>query len=1187
MKIMPGEPDQQSHDPDYPPSVNSKLAAGPHSFNVGYAPDPAERYGNILAGVGGEMEERKRWDQFALDPARRAEVERKRAYDFTVAKDMLTTLHLENDAQMEKLEAYSGLRIDKILDDQDTFLASQKSKYEAQLAQGEQRVHFDNLFPAYQDEARRKAAALRDRKTLQYREETAKRQNDVFLSRCLKPENVFDDATQAQYRNMSLYNLDNLYADLSEEERRAKLAEADQRIMTTILDKRLELDPSRLGSMLGSETVRRTLGDDLFKAYRDKADEGTRKLELCKAADAWLSSDLSPKEAAKAAAEAWEDKKSRDYALDYYADMRHAANRAALRANVAAVNQVAPVIQSVLSGKGELPEALSRSDPELYDFARRMIKAGNARRGLPPEPDYGHLFQAMADYHPYESAEALRGKKDLCDMLVKLGGPSSPATTAYFNLVTGKVDPETRSWFDDAKGARSFAAESLGRELAGEELSSFMNAYTRTRKVYMAKNKAEFLDDDEQASLVAKSLAAAKLKASGGDAHGAAAKSDSQAAGSADAQAGIQPSTSEDDQQESGSVSGQNQGGVGVEEMNRDADATTGDADGHGEANAGMERPIARSTASEDFTVISKKVFGHHPKVEAGGTVVEARDKQRFVRYEGKDCDKRLKGRTFYGHLDNVVKPLDSVPVESVGIANHSFVAPLESGGAVVGRLQGGYTPIDQARYSPYKPPRVSEVEENGGRVESVAGMKGWWEMHYPNGDVAFSPPGDEPVIYAKRNGVVDQEAAMALNNLLVNGQISQQALDTAYSRREPGAAYAGDNPAIRENYHTIEQAIGAVDRRIDNGSLVFLDQAALDQIEKAAYAYGKKANPNLPDTDNDLPPGVMIGSIITADKYLKDSFIKHFVPEGDVEALQKSFGVEITLEDLLEHSDKTKLPIANIITKLEDPNGEDELKKLAKYNAAMGVDTVNKDIELRAANMEFILNKIEESFTNQKYASSAIYEMKGLVKDTTATMRSLWNGDRVKMARGRFDKYEQITTLIEKYNAWETLNDYERRLSESELQNCIEAMRTGNSSLEEIDMLNAARKNPGKAAEYFAPKFGASYRELTKSIRESGIFEAKNYHGALDTNDPGVDFVVNFTIRELPKVIVSNYAMRLARVPAWAKKALDGIGMIIDGYETMEKPRNGGDSAIQAGGKSLGKGLLGYATGTIIDGVW
>lgn len=500
LKVPDLKPGQEPFDPDFEYHMHPGIQTSDHHLAIGEdarRADSDDDSGAILMGMrdqtGGGLRNRR------ADPEYQAAALAREILDRAVVKDAVTSLHLEDDVQMNGLAAYSGLKICDIVKDQEKFLHAQESKYAAAFADDRQRRMFQHMTREYFAHALVRARALRNRKVREYQIEVIERQNAEFAERALRPENVFNDVAQTAYRDMILFNLDTLYSDLSDAERKEKLDSASLAFYRKVMDRRLEQNPERLQTMLDAPAVRRVLGKELSEEYGQRTAKAIRDDHIRAEAAKWLAEDLNPSAARLEADAVFPDPAERSVAWEHYSHNRHLDNQKIYLTHILNIDQTWRMLAEEDYRREAIPAWVLRNDPPLLEFLLKQLAAKERAGGTGSEPDYGYFMDFVASYNPHRMSERLRDDKELYSFVDMLGGPDSPVFQTSLRLLLGKLTEADEALLRDMRQAcERFSLSGIEESSCNTFLSRFFCA----RRIRMAREEITELTDAETTELI-------------------------------------------------------------------------------------------------------------------------------------------------------------------------------------------------------------------------------------------------------------------------------------------------------------------------------------------------------------------------------------------------------------------------------------------------------------------------------------------------------------------------------------------------------------------------------------------------------------------------------------------------------------------------------------------------------------
>ena len=505
LQVPELKPEDTPFDPDFHTAMQGGVAAGRHVFaTVAAKEGKLDKTGAILMGFQKDSGE----DSGGTGTADKAQYHEaaftRFLLDHAVVKDAVTVLHKEDDEQTAKLMAYSGIRIDDIVKDHDGFLRAQEAKYGAMFTEPRQKHMFQEMTREYFAMSMERAGALRSSRVREYQEEVIERQNSEFIERALRPENVFNDVLQTRYRDMILFNLENLMAELPEKERRQRMDTASAALYRKILDTRLELDPARLGNMLNASAIHRVLGEEAMEGYKDKVAAAIRDEELRYMAKQWVDDNIDPDAAKDRAQRDVPEKVERVIFLTYYDYWRYNDNR---KNYLTRILNASDAWNSVMDG-GLHPESIPvwvrRNDHGLRDFLLQAIKTREENGGLPSIPDYSRLADLAESYDPYKQAEKLRDKNVVYGLIAAMGGPDAPAFQTIIRLLLGKMTESDRSWLSALALAKREIQTAGGEEISKAEIQAFLERFDSICRIRREREETGELDELEIQEIIEK-----------------------------------------------------------------------------------------------------------------------------------------------------------------------------------------------------------------------------------------------------------------------------------------------------------------------------------------------------------------------------------------------------------------------------------------------------------------------------------------------------------------------------------------------------------------------------------------------------------------------------------------------------------------------------------------------------------
>lgn len=504
LKVPELNPGDVPFDPELHYQTHPKLKRAEHALSVGDASDGPERRGAILWNVpdgdgtkaGGEAADRE------LEAVRR----RNALFDDANLRNVLTDMHARGNEFEEGLAKLSGPEVGEIIERAEAFLKSQWRDLQPRLTTERQRRRFEQAFAAFCGTTHARARSLQEHKTLVYRREVTERQNAVFMEQALRVENLFNDRQQTVYRDMCLLNLENLHEDLPEGERREKLDAASAEFCRRVLDKRLELDPARMRTMLDAPAVRRVLGDEALARYEGLAAAAVRNADIRDAARQWAEDGKDPDDAALAATKTFRNADERTAATAFYREFRERDSRQAAAKNLTAIDEIWREVAHAGAGGGRRLEAVRNSDPGL---ALRLEKALDGLRktgGAPLAPDYLLLLELTDNFDPFQEAERLRDRHDALDVFLRLGGPEAEALGVYLRFYRGEAGDVDARLVENLRLARDAVLERNADKPSNDDMRRFLALAVENIRIATERGHDKGLDVSERREAIVRAM---------------------------------------------------------------------------------------------------------------------------------------------------------------------------------------------------------------------------------------------------------------------------------------------------------------------------------------------------------------------------------------------------------------------------------------------------------------------------------------------------------------------------------------------------------------------------------------------------------------------------------------------------------------------------------------------------------
>ncbi|MCD8349428.1 MAG: hypothetical protein LUC93_02285 [Planctomycetaceae bacterium] len=422
--------------------------------------------------------------------------------DMTLVKHAVTGLHQEEERQFRSYEEYDGPRIAEIVQDHALFLKNQRAICTQSLKTNRRKGMFDIMTGAYFSQSMNRARHLQRQKTRAFHVQTVEAQNEEFLNRALLPQNACDDQTQTAYRNMILLNLENLYADAPETERREALDKAAEVIYRKIIEKRLEIAPASVQPLLIAPAVRRVLGDAAVREYRKRAADIERDEKLRREATDLVDREVSPQEA-----KSWAKRRrpeDRAALLSYYETLRYNHHRKRCFTRILNIDAVWRELVANDCNPDSIPAWVKNTEPKMYSAVMDALAVREKNGGLPIEPNYQTLLEFTATYEPHTACEKLADEDALYSFIGKLGGPDAPAFQLCLRMLLGKGTDADKAWLRDIGLAeREYQNRIPEDDGTPEGLQAFLSRFDTARRIRLTRTGHEELDEVEVREIVA------------------------------------------------------------------------------------------------------------------------------------------------------------------------------------------------------------------------------------------------------------------------------------------------------------------------------------------------------------------------------------------------------------------------------------------------------------------------------------------------------------------------------------------------------------------------------------------------------------------------------------------------------------------------------------------------------------
>jgi hypothetical protein len=298
-------------------------------------------------------------------------------------------------------------------------------------------------------QSRERAQGVRYRKTVEYWKASVEEQNREFLARALREENAANDAALALYRDLILYNLENMLADSPEGEKREKLDRAEAALYRKVLEKRLEIDPAGALDMAGKKEVLRVLGDTECAEFAERAASVRRSMELEAVAAAWVAEKKTPEEAEGMARDRFGDDAERRYVMEQYSLGRFSENKTKVSATIANISAGWDGLKENEYDENALPGWITRNEPALAECLRECLRrrgdAGGGDGGI-AYPRFLAFLQRFELDGLRKVMEHLRDEEKCFALLLAAGGPEAEGWVLCVRLLGGVARAEDREY---------------------------------------------------------------------------------------------------------------------------------------------------------------------------------------------------------------------------------------------------------------------------------------------------------------------------------------------------------------------------------------------------------------------------------------------------------------------------------------------------------------------------------------------------------------------------------------------------------------------------------------------------------------------------------------------------------------------------------------------------------------------
>lgn len=369
--------------------------------------------------------------------------------NLAVVKEAVTALHRDEDDAMRLLEEIRSSEICDITANHEKFLKERMAAGENACKNEEQKALFRKMTATFLARSRDRAQATQQRKTLEYWTKTVEEQNAEFLARALREENVANDTAVTMYRDLILYNMENLLAHFPAAERNAKLHAAKSAFYEKVLEKRLEHDPAGTRALTEKAEIRRILGDAVCDEIAAKAAKAEREEAVAATARKWAEEKLPPDEAAHHAESTFTDEVERRQAMDNYLRARFEDNKATLDARVTNTSETWERLKEAEYDENAIPLWTVRNDPAFASCLRDCLRGRGDAGGGEGRADYESFLRFLEQFEQeglWKTMERLREEEKFHALLVAAGGPEGELWTLAARLLQSKAEERDKEF---------------------------------------------------------------------------------------------------------------------------------------------------------------------------------------------------------------------------------------------------------------------------------------------------------------------------------------------------------------------------------------------------------------------------------------------------------------------------------------------------------------------------------------------------------------------------------------------------------------------------------------------------------------------------------------------------------------------------------------------------------------------
>lgn len=423
-----------------------------------------------------------------------------------IVKDALTSLHQEDNDHFATLQTHSALQLCTMEKDHKAFLEKQKHKYLDSLPSPSLKQLFLSGTQPYFTWSTQRVTSLYNAKVHSYRHEVIERQNEEFITLALQPENAFNDVLQTTYRDMILFNLDTLYESLPKKDRKRHFDQASRTFYNKVIEKRLELDPTRLDSVLSAPVIKRTLSSEEIAKYQNLAENAIRQDTWKQQAQTWLDNNTDSKTVQRTIASTTKTKEeTTEFQYIYDALLNNKNRKQCLSAILNTMN-----VWNLVMENGAKPESIpswvSRVNPDLRDYILKALVIREQHGGLCRNIDYMYILDFIENFDISKVLSTFADESRLYSFMERAGGVQSEVFGIILRVILGSLGEEDGRWIDDLMLARNVMVELGNGGFSRREGNDFLGRFDIVRQTRLANQDGRIIDELEIRSILAEML---------------------------------------------------------------------------------------------------------------------------------------------------------------------------------------------------------------------------------------------------------------------------------------------------------------------------------------------------------------------------------------------------------------------------------------------------------------------------------------------------------------------------------------------------------------------------------------------------------------------------------------------------------------------------------------------------------